>query len=199
MTNLNANNIGHIDLQSGVVTFPYTGFNEPFGVAISPDGRFALVANEKANNIGRIELLPRGPAIQSYTRDPAVYAQYDDSAAPNFPVMDSSAATRFELSPPCLPAGLFFDDATGAVMGTPQQEFPPTAFTVTPFGDDDAGEPYKLMVAVVAPSPSIEGTRDRPCAAWLEFRPSTTVGTTAVKFDERAGVCRHCWNFTKRP
>ena len=38
-----------------------------------------------------------------------------------------------------------------------QQEFPPTAFTVTPFGDDDAGEPYKLVVAVVAPSPSIEG------------------------------------------
>ena len=39
------------------VTFPYSGFHNPIGVAIDPiDASYALVANWAENNIGRIDL-----------------------------------------------------------------------------------------------------------------------------------------------
>ena len=52
------NRIGHIDMYTSEVTWPYTdadGFNQPYGVAIAPDGTFALVANYGENNIGHID------------------------------------------------------------------------------------------------------------------------------------------------
>ena len=50
------NNVGRIDLGTGAVTFPYTGFNYPHGVAIAPAGGFALVANAGGDNVSRIDL-----------------------------------------------------------------------------------------------------------------------------------------------
>jgi DNA-binding beta-propeller fold protein YncE/uncharacterized membrane protein YgcG len=39
------------------VSFPHVGFNTPYGVCISPDRKFALVANMSGGNVGRIDLV----------------------------------------------------------------------------------------------------------------------------------------------
>lgn len=37
--------LARVDLHSGTVSWPYKGFDSPAGVAISPDGTYAIVAN----------------------------------------------------------------------------------------------------------------------------------------------------------
>jgi DNA-binding beta-propeller fold protein YncE len=49
------------------VTFPYAGFNSPTGVAISPDGAFALVVNYNRHHVARIDLAGGGEVTTSYT------------------------------------------------------------------------------------------------------------------------------------
>ena len=54
VTNYGGNSVGRIDLDTGNITFPYTGVSNsalnPTGVAIAPSGEFALVADYGGNN-----------------------------------------------------------------------------------------------------------------------------------------------------
>ena len=59
VANNKGDNVGHIDLASGQVTFPYGKggvFSTPLGVAIAPDNSFMLVVNNGTNTISRHKL-----------------------------------------------------------------------------------------------------------------------------------------------
>ena len=162
VTNYGGNNVARIDLQTGNVTFPYTGFNGPCGVAISPDGTFALVVNQGGNNVGRITFPPPpGPIIEDYSLNPVVLRKFDDGALPvtvRLAPAPAPPAARFEISPPVLPEGLIFQAATGTISGVARQEcWPPTDFTIVPFGADGVpGSSYTLTLTVLPPV-TIEG------------------------------------------
>ena len=106
-------NVGRIDLGTGAVTFPYTGFS-PHGVAIAPSGGFALVANAGGDNVSRIDLgtgavtfpytgfsapdgvaiaLPSGPTTSAPTTD-APTSTIPTTATTETPNQNNSPATR---------------------------------------------------------------------------------------------------------
>lgn len=62
--------VGHIDLKTGKLTFPYEGIGGmPFSVAIASNGTFALVANRSNDHISRIDL-PSGKVTEEYAKLP---------------------------------------------------------------------------------------------------------------------------------
>jgi len=62
--------VAHIDLSTGRLTFPYTGFSgPPTSVAIAPNGNFALVADSKSDQISYIDLQKGTVTVSYVTQD----------------------------------------------------------------------------------------------------------------------------------
>ena len=89
------------------------------------------------------------PAITGYTQSPARY-DIDVAIAGNLPLVANGNATGFAISP-ALPAGLNFDNTTGAITGTPTAAAASTVYTVTATFAGGIENTFELTLAVLNP------------------------------------------------
>lgn len=93
--------VGHIDLASGKLSFPYGCLGgSPVSVAVAPDGSFALVATSGNSQIARIDL-PGGKITEPYSKlDDEVPKQVTISPCGSFALVtcDGPKLARIDLS-----------------------------------------------------------------------------------------------------
>jgi len=135
-----------------------TGFSEPAGVAVDAAGN-VYVADE--GNATVTEIPAGGGAAVTIASGFAKPTGVAADAAGNVYVADVSGNKVMKTSPvggyyigPFLPAGLRFNNTTGAISGTPTAASPLTPYTVTAYNSQGSGT-APLSITVNYPAPTI--------------------------------------------
>jgi YVTN family beta-propeller protein len=120
------------------------------GVAISPDGSTAYVANENEPVAGSISVIPLAALQPVATADTTIGLPYSFT-------LPSFNATSFSVTDGSLPAGLTLNAGTGAITGTPTTNGTAT-FTITAVGELNSDiRSYSITAAPALAATGVDG------------------------------------------